>query len=170
MITISPELATAVNDAIAKHLPMEIGNLLRQRLEQAEADRKNLADARDSIVTMGARNAELEKAVRSERTIDERTQKLDAREVELNRRDVKLTHAEEIAKLKQQHSAEKVDLMKDVVESVFCSPVVREIIVNSKSVPIINQNGGYQTGTATETKTDTKTTEVVKPSEAQQPR
>ncbi len=168
-MTLSPEIAAAVNDAIAKHLPMEIGNHLRQRLEQAEADRKRADDLKATNTDLKCRVDQLERAVQSERTIELRIQELNKRETEIIKKEVELKHSEEITKLHREHSREDINLMRDLVESVFCSPVVREILVNSKQVPMVSQQG-YHTGTAYHEDKTTKTTEVVKPGDGQQPR
>lgn len=151
------DLTAAVQEAISKNLSAEIGNHLRSRLNKAEDDAKALTIALADI-------AEIKKRVQTEMRQDERERTLGAAEKKLAEEQDKLKEAQrelkhtlEIAKIRQDFAELRTSDLKDVVETVFRAPMTKEIMVNSKSTPILKD--GYQYGTAVETTTDTKITE-----------
>jgi hypothetical protein len=161
------DLTVAVQEAINKNLPAEIGVHLQKRLKQAELDAAALAAAaRENVAALEKRVQTEETQNRRQRELEEREKKLVDEQEKLREANRELKHTLELAKIRQECAERRTDDLKEVVETVFRAPMTKEMMVNTKTTPIICQNGGnaYQTGSATETHTDTKTAETgVKP-------
>lgn len=96
------DIAKDITDAIEKQLPAQVGDVLRKRLEQAEADKAELEKARAKIAKLSGDTDEL-------RTLNARQAADLAKHVALNEREAKVSERErqaEIAELKVKLDAE----------------------------------------------------------------
>ncbi len=157
-MSMGQELTVAVQEAINKHMPGEVGNLLRQRLTEADQDRTKVTSLTETIRELNARIAQQNRAIADEASIKERQAKLDVEEKKVAAQQLTIDHRLELASLRRECAELTKNEIKEVVQTLFRAPMTKEIITNSKSIPIIKD--GYQSGNATETRTDTKITEV----------
>ncbi len=157
-MSMGQELAVAVQEAINKHLPGEIGNLLRQRLTEADQDRTKVTTLSAMVKERDERIEALSRAIREEGTINARLEKVAEAEKKVAAQQLTIDHRLELANLRRECAELTKNEIKEVVQTLFRAPMTKEIITNSKSIPIIKD--GYQHGNATETRTDTKITEV----------
>ncbi len=157
-MSMGQELTAAIQEAVNKHMPGEIGNLLRQRLTEADADRTKVATLTAMVKERDERIELQGRAIRDESSINARLEKVAEAEKKVAAQQLTIDHKLELASLRRECAELTKNEIKELVQTIFRAPMTKEIITNTKSVPIIKD--GYQHGSATETRTDTKITEV----------
>lgn len=131
-----------IKDIIAKNLPQHVGEVLREKLEQADRDAvrvkrlESVLDEKEEYVNkLENQNREF-----SARISDENTLKQRERAVEDKERNLEL----EMLKLKLAESEKRNDIGNRLVETVFRSPVYRKQVENMTFSSYDNQ-GRYNT-------------------------
>lgn len=118
-----------IEEAIQKNMPNQVGVLLKQRLEQAEADAKSLENERELSKQKSEKIAQLEKTVSEYKSFDDRNSKLEARELAVTEkeRNQKVFEAE----LKLNEAEKRITDNVNFVGMVFRSPIFRETVNKS---------------------------------------
>jgi hypothetical protein len=131
-----------IKDIIAKNLPQHVGEVLREKLEQADRDAvrvkrlESVLDEKEEYVNkLENQNREF-----SARISDENTLKQRERAIEDKERNLEL----EMLKLKLAESEKRNDIGNRLVETVFRSPVYRKQVENMTFSSYDNQ-GRYNT-------------------------
>lgn len=135
-----------IKDIIAKNLPQHVGEVLREKLEQADRDAvrvkrlESVLDEKEEYVNkLENQNREL-----SARISDENTLKQRERAVEDKERNLEL----EMLKLKLAESEKRNSIGTQLVETVFRSPVYRKHVENMTFSSYDNQGRYNTTGAA----------------------
>lgn len=169
------DISIALQEAISKNLSAEIGNHLQARLKKAESDAKKVEELTASVERLQSELSKHESLSHRQHEYQAAVEKLakDREALETEKRTHE--HRLEIHKIKQECAEKTLNRIEGIVETVFRAPMTKEIITNYKAVPIMsNPSPGcgspYQVGTATETRTDTKTVEVGGAPDPNQPR
>lgn len=117
-----------IKEAIAKHLPHQVGNLLQQRLSRLQQLEKDYEDTKDIITKKDKRIEALEKRVSDQAQLDKLKKDLDEKEAKLREDQRELDHKLEIAKMKTDNAIQTKQEIKSIVELVFCSPVSKKSV------------------------------------------
>jgi DNA repair exonuclease SbcCD ATPase subunit len=135
-----------IKDIIAKNLPQHVGEVLREKLEQADRDavgikrlESKLTEKEDLITDLTNQIFTLQRQVKAESVLDERQKNLEDRE-----RNLEL----EMLKLKLAESEKRNDIGNRLVETVFRSPVYRKQVENMTFSSYDNQGRYNTTGAA----------------------
>ncbi len=115
-----------INKIITEHLPEQVGKVLKLRLEQAESDRKDLANvqaalinANDLIQKRDKDLADLQAKIKHQLHVEDWTETLKERE-----RGLEL----EILKIRLEEAEKRNSIGERLVEQVFRSPVYRKYV------------------------------------------
>ena len=137
-----------LKEAIGKHLPQAAGELLQERLKQADADAATVVTQKERLDNLLGQVRELEAKLR---TVNEELGKhkaLDKREEEISARE----RNAEIAMLRVQLEAANTNTQfaKDVALGLVRNTEYRRSVFDSEttSTPIIPEGASYQSGTA----------------------
>ena len=149
-MSIELSLEDKIAAAIKSSLPQEVGEVLKQRLNQAQATEAELNKTKAVLDTVRASNNELYDQVQTQKEII-------SKHLELTDRTAKVEQAERNLKVKElefQLGAERrVSTAYDqILNALVRNPVYKETILST--VPIANQ-GYVQTHPGSETKTTT---------------
>lgn len=131
------EMTEAIQEAINKNLPLEVGNLLKERLEQAELDA-------DAIKTLQDKNTK--QSAQLQEYID-RINKLNAeadKHKDLDEREKTISLREEVIKLREGHASERVFAMNNLVERVFANSKLKYHEHIDKTMVTVDGNGYTQ--------------------------
>jgi len=120
------EMNLEIQEAIKKSLPNQVGEALKQRLEQADKDAKELKAQKDLNLHLQDLNENQYSQINGYKKLDERNSKLEAREkvCEEQELNLKLT----IAELKLAEAEKRNVDMVNLTALVFKSPVYKEFI------------------------------------------
>lgn len=134
-------LSQEMQDLIRNNLPEQVGQVLRQRLEQAERDVILVAAQAHDISELRARLAEATKQLASQEQMSKSADVLAKREasVQARERDVEVFET----RLQVAESEKRAQLAKEFVSLVFRSPVYTRSTWGNRQVPL--PNGGYTT-------------------------
>lgn len=130
------DLMKDLNEAISKNLPAAVGTELKKRLEQAEADEKELKRYKEMYPQrereMVEARTELDKHRQAERDMRAREAAVALREKEIQK-----------LELTSQFEKEKTDLVLGMFKAVFRNRIVREeALVQRESVQTTSYAGG----------------------------
>lgn len=114
-----------IKKAITENLPQAVGEELRKRLEQADADRTEVARFKDMFDSSYKRCVELEREVKQ---LTAREQAVAERESVVAVREKEITKLE----LTARFEAEKRALAVDLFQSVFRNRVTRESVLDMR--------------------------------------
>lgn len=131
-----------IKDIIAKNLPQHVGEVLKQRLDQADRDAvelkrlESVLDKKEVYVNkLEQQNYELKIKISDENALQQRERAVEDRE-----RNLEL----EMLKLKLEESEKRNHIGTQLVETVFRSPVYRKHVENMTFSSYDNQ-GRYNT-------------------------
>jgi len=133
-----------IKDIIKKNLPEHVGEILKERLAQAEADSKKVEELTESVSFYINEIKKLDEVICSYQKSDSKFQDLDSRENKLE----KERNSLEIEKLKYQLSAEKdkAETIKSIALGLVRNTEYRKEIFDSENVggtPVIDGQGNY---------------------------
>jgi HD-GYP domain-containing protein (c-di-GMP phosphodiesterase class II) len=135
-----------IKDIIAKNLPQHVGEVLKEKLEQADRDAVEikrlyslLEKKEESIAKLEKQNHEFSLRLSQENALKDREQKLEDRE-----RNLEI----EMLNLKLAESEKRNDIGNRLVETVFRSPVYRKQVENMVFSSYDNQGRYNTTGAA----------------------
>src|SRR5260221_3345501 len=138
-------LSEDIKDAINQNLPATVGAMLQARLKQADVDAAKILDlTADLNVLKGEREA---RAV-ADKEVARLTAVLKAQEEKAKALDWKaleLTFQEKLLDQREKATEVRVGDLKDIVKTVFCSPVSKSKLVEYVNEPVMNN--GYPAGT-----------------------
>lgn len=125
-----------INEIIKKNLPAQVGEVLKQRLEQAERDATDLKKYAAELAEANATVSELKIMLVRHKSLDERAEALTAREIAV---DV-LERAQKISQLQYELESEKqkTDFVKNVALGLVRNTEYRKNIFDSET-----QSGHY---------------------------
>lgn len=125
-----------INEIIKKNLPAQVGEVLKQRLEQAERDATDLKKYAADLAEANATVSELKIMLVRHKSLDERAEALTAREIAV---DV-LERAQKISQLQYELESEKqkTDFVKNVALGLVRNTEYRKNIFDSET-----QSGHY---------------------------
>jgi DNA repair ATPase RecN len=126
-----------IKDIIAKNLPEQVGNVLKERLENAERDAKDLGSLRKDYGNLLTELEEKDKKIQGLSHLESRLDYIKATEESIKER--KMETAIQISEIKLQEAEKRADELRSVLEIVFKSPVYRK----SHST---NVHYGYENG------------------------
>lgn len=120
-----------INEIIKKNLPAQVGELLKQRLDQAESDAKELIRYKQADTDKAKIIRELEETIKEYKKQDDRNSKLELREKEVEQaeRNRKVFEAE----LKLAEAEKRLADNTNFVGMVFKSPIFRKSTSESTS-------------------------------------
>lgn len=104
-----------IRASIDANLTGEVGSILKERLQQAEDDSKNLIGARSQITDLQANVRELESKLRQYSDTEAREAALDGRERELEIKDA-------VMEEREKHVNARVSELRGVMDVVFKGP------------------------------------------------
>lgn len=118
-----------IKKIIEKNLPAQVGDVLKQRLEQAEKDAVILKQQEEALISRNATIAGFEKQIAEYKKLDERNNKLEEREkaVETKERNSKVFEAE----LKATEAEKRANELFGFVGMVFKSPIFRKSTIDT---------------------------------------
>lgn len=150
------QLKREIEESIAAHLPAQVGEVLKKRLEQADRAERELASTKsaldlsldqitrlhDEVATLKNRVSTEEKLAQIEKDLAERERNLQI----------------EVLKIKLDASDQSAKFARDLAMGLVRNIEFRNSVFSSSSSsePIINN--GYASGTATRGSTDQSTT------------
>lgn len=144
----SASLETEMKEAIGKHLPQAVGDVLQERLKQADIDAATVERQKEQVATLIAKMAELEAKLR---TANEEVGK----HIALNKREEEISTRErnaEIASLKVELEASRgnTKFAQEVAMGLVRNTEYRRNVFDNEntSTPIIPEGSGYQAGSA----------------------
>jgi hypothetical protein len=126
-----------IKDIIAKNLPEQVGNVLKERLENAERDAKDLGSLRMDYGNLLAQLDEKDKKIKELSYLEDRLDYIKATEEAIKER--KMEMALQISDIKLQEAEKRADELRNVLEIVFKSPVYRKS-------HLTNVHYGYENG------------------------
>lgn len=145
-----------INEILKKHLPEQVGDVLRERLEQADQDSNSLKTARNSLVQKEEQIEKLKATVQEYQSLNDRNSGLDAREKDISVREVNLAIRELSYQLESEK--QKTQFAKDVALGLVRNTTYRESAWSSKNENIMNPQGYRET--VNNTDSTTKTTDA----------
>jgi len=129
-----------IKDIIAKNLPEQVGNVLKERLEKAERDAKNLEIMNVSygnlMIELEGKKQKLQQLMSLESRIS------DIKNAEEAIKERRMEMALQISEIKLQEAEKRADELRNVLEIVFKSPVYRK-------THLTNVHYGYENGQST---------------------
>ena len=147
-----------IRAAIDKNLSMEVGDLLKKRLELVDDLEKKLAASEKLSKERVDRIAEQTATIAKAGDLDKRTQDLRAKDLEVT---AKLLRADLIA-LKEEHAKERVTEMRNLVSLVFQNHQFKYQVLDNGYLPVSTQMGSC-TQQASHSRTITATGEGAPP-------
>ncbi len=131
-------LTNELNELIQRNLPELVGKELKQRLEQAEKDARDVATLRAAV-------QHHENLSQLRRSLEERETKAKARELALATSEQAYAVKAAVLELREKHATERVAEMRGVVGDVFRNNVLkyRQTGVENVPVPGSGQACGY---------------------------
>jgi len=136
-------MKTEIEEIISKNLPAQVGDVLKQRLTQADALENEVKQLREYKIsheaTIKGLRAEIDKYI----AFDNRNSALDAREKELAQRELNL--GLEILKYQLASEKEKTEFTKTVALGLVRNTEYRKTIFDSEAqAPFVDANGNWQ--------------------------
>lgn len=126
-----------IKDIIAKNLPEQVGNVLKERLEKAEKDAKDLEIMNVSygnlMIELEGKKQKLKELMSLESRIN------DIKNAEESIKERRMEMALQISDIKLQEAEKRADELRNVLEIVFKSPVYRKS-------HLTNVHYGYENG------------------------
>lgn len=148
-------METEIKAIIEKNLPAQVGDVLKQRLEQAEKDASKVKLQQQEIETKVEVIRLLEARLNDYSEFDSRNSLLEAREktVDQTERNLKI----ETLEFQILAEKEKTQFAKDVALGLVRNTEYKRTLFDSKSTPMNDQYGNTQYPTATQNSDETKT-------------
>lgn len=137
------ELEKEIQESIKKNLPQQVGDVLKQRLEQADKDKEALKAALNLNETQSKRIEKLQSDIDKHNSISDRENQLKEREVILSKGELELKLATVTYQLETEK--EKTQFTKEVALGLVRNTVFRKTVFdNENQAPynIPNNMGG----------------------------
>lgn len=115
-----------IEEIIAKHLPAQVGDVLKKTLEKAALDAREVAIQKETILSNRTTIADLEKRLSAYISLDNYQAALDAREKSISERERNQKVFE--AELKLAEAEKRNNDMVGFVGMVFRSPIYRKTV------------------------------------------
>jgi len=132
-----------INEIIKKNLPAQVGDVLKQRLAQADAYESDVKHLTGVKVSNEATIIGLESKIKEYEQFDNRNAALDAREKELDNKERNLKIAE--LEFKLANEKEKTQFSQSVAMGLVRNIEYRKSIFDSETQsPFIDANGTWQ--------------------------
>lgn len=155
------DLKKTITESIKKNLPAEVGEVLKNRLIEADCLEKENINLSKKLEESEKECEELYYLKRDVGALKGQKYELDQKEAALNALYIKFEHLEEIVELKRQHAQEKISDNREILLAVFANNVVKYETFKSKdkSIPVKDQYGSttYDNQNESETETTKKT-------------
>lgn len=144
-----------IQEIVRKNLPAEVGEQLRQFMNEAESQKKSLGYANERIkafeASVAAKDAEIG-------TLKEKLKlsgELDKREKDVTQREIRLDVM--TAQIREGAAVQRADEMKDLVSIIFKNPRVVKNVMSNEMVPVVVPGNSYpQSSSASKSETTTK--------------
>jgi len=149
-------LEKEIQESIEKNLPLQVGSVLKTRLEKADKDEKEVLSLTSQIEKIKITLTEKEAEIKQYKKLDERNNELDKREVELN----KIKHDLDLEMLKKElaNEQDKSSFAKSVALGLVRNSEYRRNLFDSQNSPDArDQYGNILYSNKTQTSTETKT-------------
>lgn len=137
-------LEQELQESIKKNLPQQVGEVLKERLEQADRDAKRVLSLEKEVKNLEEQEEVFKGIIEDYKKFDARNTDLDSREKTLEDKIIKL----EIEQLKYQLSAEKDKTVfsQNLAMGLVRNTEYRKTIFDSENVggtPVIDGQGNY---------------------------
>ncbi len=145
-----------MQEIIKKHLPAQLGETLKKRLEQADEDADTVKNQKEQILSKDSTIRGLEKTITEYKKFDEINKGLEAREKVIADKESKL----KIEELTYQLSSEKekTKFASDVALGLVRNIEYRNSTFKNKTIPFKNQHGYVERQSHEENSGENKTT------------
>jgi hypothetical protein len=143
-----------IKDIIAKNLPAHVGDVLKQRLEQADKDAANLKEALEKVSNLSKELAEAKIQLNKHDTISNRIGELEAYEkaIDLKERNIEL----DILKRQLAIEKEKTDFTQSIALGLVRNIEYRNTVYHNSSAPFVDGHGYKSTENTSSSKDETK--------------
>lgn len=130
------ELEMDLKDLISSHLPRQVGDALKKRLEDAAAVERELRALKEQHErTQHSLDAATKRMVEDE--------ELRKRETAVQAREATVTLREQLISLREVHAKERVEEMRGVVKDVFSNHQFKYSVSSGGTWPVAMQPGAY---------------------------
>lgn len=151
-------LETEIKESIEKNLPLQVGSILKTRLEKAEKDEKEVVSLQQQVENLKRTVSDRDSKIKEYEKFDERNNSLNARELELNKKEHNLDI--EVLKFQLATEQDKSSFAKNVALGLVRNTEYRRNLFDSQNSPDArDQYGNIQYSNKTQTSTETKTVE-----------
>ena len=135
-------LMSDVRKVIEENLPGQVGNVLKERLDQAETDAENLEALKNRVKTMQDQIDALTKKA-------DILKKLKLKKEELDEKEASLNLLQQVLEEKKKYMEERIADMKDIVKTVFQNnrfkyDVTKDIVTPLRSGDYADQRTGTE--------------------------
>ena len=120
------EIVFDIKESIEKHLPSQVGDVLKGRLNRIEKLEKENERLEDQNSQLQGRVQDLKDDLSEHKTLDERRDDIEERLKEVRKRERDMDVHD--SKLRAEEAEKRADLSKEYVEAIFKSPVYRQNI------------------------------------------
>ena len=110
-----------INEIIAKHMPAQVGEVLKLRLIAADADAAALAKANETIQKQGRTILDLQGQVTDIGAIKSRIDALNKGEAELTKRLIECSRTEAVLLARSEMGKQMIEANKEIVLAVFAN-------------------------------------------------
>lgn len=149
------EIDTAIKEAITKNLSAEVGALLQARLKQADIDAEQVKNLQRTVADLKGEVTARIAAEKERDALCATAAAVEAKAEALRTLGLELSYREKLTVLREESAKERVGDLKEIVKTVFCSPVSKSRVTEYSNEPMMNRDG-FQTGGS---KTTQKTVE-----------
>jgi len=118
------EIVFDIKESIEKHLPSQVGDVLKERLDRIEKLEGENGRLKDQNSQLQERVKDLKDDLSEHKTLDSRRDDIEERLKEVRKRERDMDVHD--AKLRAEEAEKRADLSKEYVEVVFKSPVYRQ--------------------------------------------
>jgi len=143
-------LEEEIKKAIEATLPTQVGNALREKLEQADRDAASLKKYIASCEDKNNKIVALEAKIEEYRKLDHRNDILNERQAALDK--LEMEYKLRVAEYKLNAEMEKSEFAKSVALGLVRNAEYRESVYNTKFIPG-NQHNNWQNTTESDTQT-----------------
>lgn len=144
-----------IQEIVRKNLPAEMGEQLRQFMNEAESQKKSLGYANERIksfeASVASKDADIVKLTDKLKLAGD----LDKREKDVTQREIRLDVM--TAQIREGAAVHRADEMKELVSIIFKNPRIVKTAMSNEMVPVVMPGNSYpQTSNASKNETTTK--------------
>jgi len=146
-----------IQEIVRKNLPAEMGEQLRQFMNEAESQKKSLQYANERIKAFEASTAAKDTEIATLKEKLKLSGDLDKREKDVTQREIRLDLM--TAQIREGAAVHRADEMKELVSLIFKNPRIVKSVTSSDQVPVVMPGNSYPS-TAMTSKQETTTKEI----------